>query len=125
MRKTVISLICAILIVVGGEIFESFFVQKQFDEFNTALTTLYLKADEEKISKEDVLAVQKVWILKKRLLHMFIPHTEIKEVDLWLSESVSYAKSGNFEEVLSKIEVLIEMCEQIPNTFKLKPENIL
>ena len=40
MCKTVISLICAILILVGGEIFESFFVQKQFDEFNTALTNL-------------------------------------------------------------------------------------
>ncbi|MBE5756547.1 MAG: DUF4363 family protein [Clostridiales bacterium] len=125
MLKTVISLICALFLLIAGELFESFFVQKQFDEFDLALQTLYLKADDEEITKEDVLAVQKNWISKKRLLHMFIPHTEIKEVDLWLSEAVSYAKSDNFEEVLSKIEVLIEMCEQIPNTFKLKPENIL
>ena len=125
MVKTLVSLLLALAILVGGEIFESFFVEKQFNEFTVALESLYEKADEKEITKEDVLAVQKNWISKKRVLHMFIPHNEIKEIDLWLSEAVSFAKSENFEEVLSKIEVLLEMCEQIPNTFKLKPENIL
>ena len=103
MLKTLVSLLLALAILVGGEIFESFFVEKQFNEFTVALESLYEKADEKEITKEDVLAVQKNWISKKRVLHMFIPHNEIKEIDLWLSEAVSFAKSENFEEVLSKI----------------------
>ena len=125
MVKTLISALIAVIILFGGQLYENFFVQKQFEDFNYSLHSLYEKAEEGEINKEDVLAVQNLWIAKKKKLHMFIPHTEIKEVDLWLAEAVSFAKSKNYEEVLSKIEVLIELCEQIPLTFKLKPENVL
>jgi hypothetical protein len=58
-------------------------------------------------------------------LHVFIPHTEIKEVDLWLSESVTLVQNKKWEDALSKVEVLRELAEQIPKTFTLKIENVL
>ena len=93
MVKTFVSFLVALVILFSGQLYENFFVEKQFEDFNTSLHALYEKTEEDTVSKEDVLAVQDLWIAKKRKLHMFIPHTEIKEVDLWLAEAVSFAKS--------------------------------
>ena len=124
MLKTLVSLLLALAILVGGEIFESFFVEKQFNEFTVALESLYEKADEKEITKEDVLAVQKNWIEKKHVLHIFIPHNEIKEVDLWLSEAATLVRDKEWHDAISKIEVLKELCEQIPKTFKVSIANV-
>ena len=125
MKKTFFSALIAIALLFSVGIFESSFVQKQFDEFYSAVNSLYEKTDEKTITSADVLAAKNLWTVKKRYLHMFIPHSEIKEVDLWLSEAVSYSKSENYEETLSKLEVLKDLCGNIPKTFKLKPENVL
>ena len=56
---------------------------------------------------------------------MFIPHGEIKEIDLWLTESIKLVRDEKWEDAVSKIEVLKELVEEIPRTFLLTPENIL
>ena len=61
---------------------------------------------------------------KKKALHVFIPHNEIKEVDLWLSESATLVRDKEWQDAISKIEVLKELTEQIPKTFRLSWENL-
>ena len=56
---------------------------------------------------------------------MFIPHNEIKEVDLWLSEAVTLIKNKDYKEALYKIDVTINLIEQISKTFSFSIENIL
>ena len=84
MVKTIISILCVAVILSVGAIYESNFVSRQFKEFNTVLCVLYEKVDDEVATQDDVYAVQKNWLDKKTYLHAFIPHNEIKEVDLWL-----------------------------------------
>ena len=69
--------------------------------------------------------MQKNWIEKKHVLHIFIPHSEIKEVDLWLSEAATLVRDKEWHDAISKIEVLKELSEQIPMSFKITLENIL
>lgn len=125
MVKTFISTIICALIIVVGAIFESNFIQRQFDEFNQVLTVLYQKIELETAVDQDVYSVQKNWLDKKKILHAFIPHNEIKEIDLWLSESITLVKDKEWKDALSKIEVLIDLSEQIPKTFLLSFENVL
>lgn len=42
-----------------------------------------------------------------------------------MGEAVSYIETKNFDDALSKIEVLITICEQIPQTYSVSLENIL
>ena len=100
-------------------------MQRQFGEFHEVLTELYQKVDEQTAVEDDVYAVQKNWLDKKRVLHIFIPHNEIKEVDLWLSESATLVRDKEWKDAISKIEVLKELAEQIPKTFLIAWENIL
>ena len=125
MVKTFISIISVSFLLLVGSIFEHNFVNKQFNDFRNVLTVLYEKIDDESAIQDDVYAVQKNWLAKKKILHIFIPHNDIKEVDLWLSESATLVRDKEWQDAISKIEVLIELSEQIPKTFVLSWENIL
>lgn len=125
MVKTIISIILVGTMLIAGAIYEHTFVNKQFDDFHQVLTTLYDKIDNQSAVRDDVLAVQKSWLEKKKSLHVFIPHNDIKEVDLWLSEAVTLVRDKEWKDAISKIEVLLELAEQIPKTFNLSFENIL
>ena len=125
MVKTIVSMVLVSIILFGSALYESSFIKRQFVEFDSLLEVLYEKVENETAIEEDVLSVQKNWLEKKKYLHVFIPHTEIKEVDLWLSESVTLVQNKKWEDALSKVEVLRELAEQIPKTFTLKIENVL
>ncbi len=125
MVKSTVSMIVVAILLVVGAFYESNFVQRNFSEFQDVLTILYEKVDNETAVQEDVYAVQKNWLDKKRYLHAFIPHNEIKEIDMWLAESATLVRDKEWTDAISKIEVLSELCEQIPKTFVLSWENIL
>ena len=125
MVKSIISMLCVALLFVVGAIYETDFVHRQFEELHGVLTVLYEKVDEQTATQDDVYAVQKNWLEKKKYLHAFIPHNEIKEVDLWLAESATLVRDKEWSDAISKIEVLIELAEQIPKTFKASWENVL
>ena len=125
MVKTIISILVVASLLLVGSIYENNFVKRQFNEINQVLVTLYDKVDDNTATQDDVYAVQKNWIEKKKVLHIFIPHNEIKEIDLWLSESATLVRDKEWNDAISKIEVLIELTEQIPKTFILSWENIL
>ena len=125
MVKTIISILVVAFLLTVGSIYENDFINRQFDELNSVLVVLYDKIDNETATQNDVYAVQKNWLSKKKVLHIFIPHNEIKEIDLWLSESATLVRDKEWKDAISKIEVLIELSEQIPKTFVLSLENIL
>lgn len=112
-------------ILVVGSILEYTAVNDTFQKFNEELVVLQQKVEEEIAVKDDALKVQNFWIEKKKTLHVIIPHNDIKEIDLWISECCSLIDSKMFDDALSKIEVAIELVEQIPKTFGLRLENIM
>ncbi|MDY2842108.1 MAG: DUF4363 family protein [Candidatus Borkfalkiaceae bacterium] len=124
MVKTIISMLAVAAILVCGALYEADFTKRQFEELSAVLEVLYEKTDAETAVEDDVYAVQKNWVDKKKYLHIFIPHNEIKEIDLWLAESVKLVRDKKWEDALSKIEVLKELTEQIPKTFRVSIENI-
>ncbi len=125
MKKTIVTIIAVVLLLIIGAVFERQFISSEFKDFDNSLAILYSKIESQTASENDVYAVQSKWVEKKHHLHAFIPHNEIKEIDLWLAESVLYVKNKQWEEALPKIEVLRELAEQIPITFSVRFENIL
>ncbi len=125
MVKTIVSTLIVALLLTGSAIYENYFVNKQFSEFNQPLTQLIEKVDDKTAVEDDVYTVQTFWLEKKKFLHIFIPHNEIKEIDLWLAESVKLVRDEKWEDARSKVEVLLELSEQIPKTFTLAIENIM
>lgn len=125
MVKSIISIIISVLILVAGALYEQTVVLKQFNEFETTVTDLIKKSEEENVTVEEVKNMQKDWRDKKRFLHIFIPHNEIKEIELWISEAISFAEYENYEELTDKLKVLKDLSKEIPKTFLIRPDNIL
>lgn len=125
MVRCIISTLVVFILLVVGSVYETIFTNKQFDDFNQVLSVLYQKIEDENATIDDVYAVQDNWLTKKKSLHVFIPHNEIKEIDLWLSESATLVRDKEWKDAISKVEVLLELTEQIPKTFMISWENIL
>lgn len=124
MVKAISYTLAAIALCVGLFIFTEWYVTKQFREFNYALESLYQKVDNETANREDGFAVRALWNSKKEKLHIFLPHNDISYVDYWLSEACGLIYNGKYELALGKLEVLKEIAQNLPDSYRLTLENI-
>ena len=125
MVKTCISILVAIGMILGLCILEVHYVQHVFDSFRNVLTGLYEKIEQGEATHEDGIATQRHWTHMKKNLHIWLPHNAIDNLDFHLSEALGYLYEGQFTDALPKIEVLIDMTENVPHSFEFSIENIL
>lgn len=123
--KSFISIIIVSVILILGAFYEQNFIIRQFEELNGVIDVLYEKIDQKVAVEDDVIAVRDNWLNKKKYLHIFISHNEIKEIDLWISEAVTLVRDEKWEDAISKIEVLKNLSTQIPKNFVVSIENIM
>jgi len=124
MIKSIFTTLIAILVLIGASIWESKQINNTFDTFYDFLEQSEQKLKSESASPLDLKVLEDFWLDKKRSLHVWIPHNDIKEIDLWVSECVAYTEAKKYDEAICKIEVLKVLAKQVPNTFILKLENI-
>lgn len=124
MVKSVISVIVATALIAFGAVYENLALKNTFGQMILCTDELTLKLEDETCTVDDILSLQTLWIRKKEGLHVYIPHAEIKELDLWIAECVSYVKFKKYDEAISKLTVVKELCEQIPKTFSIRFENL-
>lgn len=125
MVKTLASIFISLALLLGISFYEIYYVDEEFKEFSEQLETLYEKTENETANRQDAEAVRTSWNKKKETLHVWVPHTDISYIDYWLSEGLSLIYTKDYDEALSKLEVLIEICEKIPGTYTFSWENIL
>lgn len=124
MIKTIVSILISLGLIIGLSVYELYYVNDTFSFFKQALLSLYDKTEAGQATYEDGTAVQLFWERKKRYLHIWLPHTSILEVDYQLYEAVGYLYVHDFESALPKLEVVLGMCENIPQSYRLSIENI-
>lgn len=124
MVKNLISIVVVGILIAVGTIYEHHVINKNFTNFSVTIESLYDKTESGIATKADGISAQKSWEEKKKILHAFIPHTEIKEIDLWLSETISLLEYQKTEDVLSKLDVLRELIKEIPKNFILNFSNV-
>ena len=124
MVKSIVSVFLCLGLIIGGAIYERHFIDRQFGEFESAVVCLYEKTRNESATRQDVVALQENWRKKKEVLHAFIPHNDIKEMELWLGETLSLVSYGKYQDALSKLDVIKELCSQIPTVYRLSFSNL-
>ena len=125
MVKSIYSIVIAVFILVLAGVGEQIYLKKTFDCLKDDFTLAYEKIQSENATVDDANAIKTAWLSKKKLLHLFISHNDVKELDLWVFETVAYVRAQNFKEAISKIEVAINLTEQIPKNYLIKFVNIL
>lgn len=124
MLKTIISIVVTLAIILGLSFFEIWYVSSVFDEFSSVLQGLYDKSVSQTATKQDGVAVQTFWEEKKHGLHVWIPHSAIVEINYQLDEAVGFLITEDYPSTLSKLEVLICMCEDVPRSYMFGLETV-
>ncbi|MCD8309355.1 MAG: DUF4363 family protein [Clostridia bacterium] len=96
----------ALALCVALFVFTDFYIGRQLDEFNIAVTALYEKTEEGNVTTADGEAVRIMWRNKKSRLQAFVPHNDISYIDYWLNEACSFIKTGKYALALGNLEVV-------------------
>ena len=124
MIKTIVSIFITLGIIFGIAFYEGNRVKTTFEDFGEILQVLYDKTDAGEVTHEDGRATEEFWESKKKTLHIWLPHTAIQEVDYQLYEAVGCLYVEDYDSALPKIEILLGMCENIPQSYRLSLENV-
>lgn len=124
MVKSIIYTLVAIALCLGVFFGTQYYIGQQLGQFHSALETLYDKIEENTATREDAYAVRNLWDDKKSKLHIFIPHNDISYVDYWLSEACALIYQDEYSLALGKIEVLLEITKNLPDSYSVKLENV-
>ena len=124
MIRTLASILLTFALIFGVSFYELTFVNKSFQDFKEILRTLQEKANAQTAIYEDGVALREYWSEKKNRMHIWIPHTSLQEIDYQLNEAIGYIYTKDYQNVLPKIEVLLELCESIPKGYAIGWGNI-
>ena len=124
MFRTLISIFVTIALVATLSVWEMWYVQTTFDEFHSILETLYDKTEAQNATSEDGDAVRTYWTSKKKVLHIWLPHTALQEIDYQLNEAVGFLRTQDYPGALPKIETVLGITETVPRAYAFVIENI-
>ena len=124
MVKTLVSMLVTLSILIGATIFENVHVKHLFQDFQRTLLTLQDKTENHTANYEDGAAVREYWESKKSVMYVWLPHSTLQEFDYQLNEAIGLLYSKDYPNVISKLEILLAMAENIPQTYSLRLENI-
>ncbi len=123
MRNYIIPAII-LLLLIGGGIFEDISLERSVRDCAEIVETVIQKTEEKTAKEEDVLSFSDIWDKTKSRLHTYIPHTEIREVDMWLSEAKSFVATQDFELARAKLVVVRDKILSIPDSFRTTFGNV-
>ena len=124
MIRTIASIVITFALIVGVSIYEINYVQTTFETFRTALQALKNKTERGIVTYSDGLAVRELWDNKKLVMHVWIPHTPLQEIDYQLDEAIGFLHVEEYSDALPKIEVLIGLSENVPHGYTFHIGNI-
>jgi len=124
MIRTIASILVTLALIFGISFYEGTRVKTTFEDFGAILQVLYEKTDAGEVTHEDGVATEKFWESRKKTLHVWLPHTAIQEIDYQLYEAVGCLYVEDYESALPKLEILLGMCENIPQSYRLSLENV-
>ena len=124
MIRTIVSIFITLALIVGVAIYDIHYVQTTFAVFHDALRSLKEKTELGVANYDDGLSLRSYWDSKKQVMHIWVPHTPLAEIDYQLDEAIGYLYTKDYESALPKIEVILGLSENIPDSYTLSLGNI-
>ena len=120
MIRTIASIFITFALILGVSFYERNYVKNTFETFESALRALKSKTEQGTVKHVDGLSVRELWDAKKKIMHVWIPHTVLQEIDYQLDEAIGFLYVREYKDALPKIEVLIGLSENIPQGYSLQ-----
>ena len=124
MIRTIASAMITLLLILGVSIYDIHYVKATFEVFHNSLRALKHKTELGEASYDDGLAIRAYWDTKKRMMHVWVPHTPLAEIDYQLDEAIGHMYIQDYAGAMPNIEILLGLSENIPDSYTLTLGNI-
>jgi len=122
-KVNIIALILFVLII-GGGILETKYINDKFKYYETEVASIAELAGKKEDSGDRLEKLTAEWKNDKQRLHIMIPHNELKDVELIMAESDNLIKGGKYELAEAKLRALQISLEAIPGIISISVGNI-
>lgn len=123
--KTLLSILIAATLFSSIVLLEQKIINNTFLKLQEVTVEIKQKACKNSLNENDMYNLFNQWSNSKRKLYFFIPHNDIKEIDLWINELYQYVKANNTNETISKLDVIISLFSSAPKFYRPKINNII
>ena len=119
-KLTLVILACMILI--GGSIAETVYIDKTFDAFEKKVEPLLCQ---EEYSFEEVNELSKWWAKKSETLEIFISVLQLNAITVTLGELEGAVRKEDYDSASALVDRIYEYAVRIKDMYMVKFNNIL
>lgn len=119
--KLTIAIIVTVLLI-GGGLFETIYVNNTFDGFESRLQAIM---QQETFSYEDVKATGEWWNNRLNVLEISIPHAQLTEITVTYGELVGAMEEEDYDSASALLNRIYCYSLQIGNQYGFKLKNII
>lgn len=123
--KNILIPILVLLFLVGAGIAEALIVNNIFDEFVAETDKLIELAKKEELTQEQFDRYDKMWYDVREKCEFFLPHNDVYELNLRVSETKGYVETGDFDSCLVQLEVVRRLAMYVRHLAEPKLRHIL
>lgn len=124
MVKTTVTLLIVLAVILAASFFENNYLVKNFDYFDKSLDEIIENTDKGEDSSDKLFQLTKWWKDKKNVLHAFVPHSDIRDIDGLMVEANKYIKNEMYNTAAAKLQKLDDMIVSITQNYSFNFGNI-
>lgn len=124
MVRSIIIIATVLVIILGGSYFESKYINAKIEELEQNLAEVIESTREQEDNSQKLTEIHERWKKTKHVLHAFIPHNDIREVDGLIVQSNVLIQKGEYVLALTQLKKLNDMIKGIPEHYHFSFGNI-
>ena len=114
-----------LIFLVGAGIAEALIVNNIFEDFIAETDKLIELAKNEELTQEQFEAYDSMWYDVREKCEFFLPHSDVYELNLRVSETKGYVQNKDFESCLVQLEVVKRLAMYVRHLAEPKLRHIL
>lgn len=119
--KLTIALVVTVLLL-GGGIWETVYIENTFDEFEKKLSALM---EQEEYVYEDVVSVGEWWNSHANKLEMTIPHVQLTEITVTYGELIGAVENEDYDSASALLNRIKQYTVRIGSLYGFNMRNII
>ena len=123
--KNILIPILVLIFLVGAGIAEALIVNNIFEDFIAETDKLIELAKNEELTQEKFDAYDSMWYDVREKCEFFLPHSDVYELNLRVSETKGNAENKDFESCLVQLEVVKRLAMYVRHLAEPKLRHIL
>ena len=123
--KNILIPILVLIFLVGAGIAEALIVNNIFEDFIAETDKLIELAKNEELMQEKFDAYDSMWYDVREKCEFFLPHSDVYELNLRVSETKGYVENKDFESCLVQLEVVKRLAMYVRHLAEPKLRHIL